>query len=153
MKKLKKLLIVIVLLILACQAQAGIYDVNIVPEVPTINDPITIVAYGYETVGGVPIDHVNFTKNGTSLQLDIFVRFGNLPSGTFWSHSETIGTLPEEVYDLQINAYGWHAINQEYVLFSTYPTTFEVIPEPATLLLLGFGFLQIHRNRIRKRIV
>ena len=62
-----------------------------------------------------------------------------------WSHTEIVGTLPTGVYDLTVNAF-----EGEFIFSSdTYLKTFEIVPEPMSIMLLGFGMLFLpHRKSI-----
>ena len=117
-------------------AQAIITDVSILPEEPTVIDPITIITFGEES-GSVTIDNSDFQIDGTFLTLDIYFHSGHLPVVTPWSHSEDIGLLGVGIYELTANTIFESAPG----LNDSYYTTFEVVPEPATVLLLGFGGL------------
>ena len=117
-------------------AQAVITDVSIFPEEPTVIDPITIITSGVES-GSVTIDNSDFQIDGTFLTLDIYLHSGNLPVVTPWSHSEDIGLLDVGLYELTANTIFESAPH----LNDSYYTTFEVVPEPATFLLLGIGSL------------
>jgi hypothetical protein len=128
--------------LLVNSAEATITDVHILPEEPTIYDVITIVTSGVEGSGAVLIDSSNFDRVGTSLQLDIFLDVGVFQVITPWSHSEDIGTLPVGLYELTVQTL------EQGVVTDTYSTSFEVVPEPTTILLLGLGVIGI---RISKR--
>ena len=116
-----------------------------IPSQPATTDPITIVAYGQVGYINTPIDHTDFYMADTSLQLDIFFDFSEtlLPMVAPWSHSEPIGMLSEDSYTLTVRTFEWPVI----VIADTYLTSFEVVPEPATVLLLGLGGLALLRRR------
>jgi len=144
----KEILVIagIVLLILAVTTQAEITDVFIFPEEPMVIDPITIFVSGVESES-VTIDNSDFQINGTSLVLDIYFHSGFLPVVTPWSHSEDIGLLGAGIYELTSNTIFESAPH----LNDSYYTTFEVVPEPSTVVLLGIGFVYIRQNK-RKRL-
>ena len=132
----KEILVItgIVLLISAVTTQAEITDVFIFPEEPIEIDPITISVFGVEPYN-ISITDTIFTVNETFLDLDIYFELGNLTVVTPWSHSEDIGFLGVGIYELTVNT-----INELEPEFNdSYYTTFEVTPEPATILLFGLG--------------
>ena len=116
---------------------ANIVDVQISPVIPKISDEITINIFGREGSGPVSIDGSYFERQGTILQLDIFLNVGFFAVMTPWSHSQNIGTLPAGTYNLTVKTY------ELPNLTNTYSTSFEVVPEPSTILLLALGALGI----------
>ena len=118
-------------------ARAVITDVSILPEEPTVIDPITIITSGVESSGGVFITDSVFQVNDTFLELDLYLDVGQFTVVTPWSQTENIGMLPLGTYDLTVNT----IVELKPEFNDTYYTTFEVVPEPATVLLLGFGGL------------
>ena len=128
-------------------AKAVITDVNILPEVPAVEDIITIVVSGIEGSLPVSIDDSIFQIVGTSLELDLFVTTGPFYAITTWSHSEIIGALPANSYNLTVREHE-RFMADPYFLTDTYPTSFTVIPEPTSILLLSMGVLWI---RVAKR--
>jgi hypothetical protein len=102
-------------------------EVRTEPNTPTNRDPITIVVSGDSASKPVWIDDSNFMVEGASLELDIFITVGPLGMGTWWSHSETIGTLPVGSYDLTVRAYSYSELTKEYVLTDTYLMSFTVV--------------------------
>ncbi len=138
-KEIIAITVVVVFVAIVCvtDSTASITDVNIVPSPPTSLDVISIVTFGVESRGDVLIDGSNFDREGTSLQLDIFLNVGVFPMITPWSHSEDIGTLPVGIYDLTVRTFEVPDVTD------TYSMTFEVVPEPATVLLLGLGMIGV----------
>jgi len=63
---------------------------------------------------------------------------------TPWNYSENMGALSNGQYELNVNEYF------DETLIQTYPLSFEVILEPASLLLLSIGSIGIRRYS-RKR--
>ena len=114
---------------------SGIDNVYITPSEPMFTDPITIHSSGGASRGPVSITNTDFTIDGSCLELDIHLYLG--PFISYWSHSEDIGILPIGTYDLTVRTY--ESLN----LTDTYPTTFEVIPEPVSMVFLmsGVSFL------------
>jgi len=122
--------------------QASITDVVIQPATPTLNDDISLLIDGVES-GGVAIVGYSFTIDGASIELDIDFQETVLTVVTPWSHSENIGLLPIGTYDITVNA----LFNFNPSLNDTYLTSFEVVPEPTTLALLGLGGLFSRRRK------
>jgi hypothetical protein len=142
MKKVAAIIIAI-LLISSSTAQAEITDVFIFPEEPIEIDPITIITSGVENYGGVRINSSSFLIDGSSLELDIFLDLGRLDVQTPWSYSEDIGALLMGTYDLTVNT----IFESEPYRNDSYYTTFEVTPEPATILLFAMGAIAIRMRR------
>ncbi len=142
MRELKFLFVLVVVAGWAGIGNASITDVDILPEVPTTFDVITIFTEGLSGSGPVEIGDTNFTMNGTNLELDIEVHAGFLTVMTPWVHSENIGPLPLGIYDLTVNAIYAPDVTD------TFTTSFEVVPEPTTLLLL-LGGIPVLRKRNR----
>ncbi|MGB8226316.1 MAG: PEP-CTERM sorting domain-containing protein [Sedimentisphaerales bacterium] len=140
---MKKLLwMIFAILLLPVCADATITDVNIIPSTPTLLDPITILVSGREGCGPVQIINTDFLVNDNTLLLDISLRVGFLTVVTPWSHSEEIGTLSQGLYNINVRTL------QEGIITSTYSTSFEVTPEPATsTLLLTAGVFLFRRRR------
>ncbi len=124
-------------------AQAGITDVFIFPEEPIVINPITIFVSGVESGGGVTIDNSDFQIDGTSLTLDIYIDIGLLTVVTPWSHSEDIGLLGAGIYELTANTF----FEQVPFFNDSYYTTFEVTPEPSTLILFALGGLMVRKRK------
>jgi hypothetical protein len=120
--------------------EAAITDVSIQPEVPTIIDPVTVITSGLEGSGPVSIYDSTFQIDGAVLSLDLFTTVGHLDVMTPWSYSENIGFLPIGTYDLTVSTFEKFDPRFNY----TFSTTFEVIPEPTSLLLFTTGIVGIH---------
>ncbi len=145
----KILMIFAVLLIFVCQAplNGSITNVSVSPPTPTLIDPITLSISGVEPYGAVEITNTDFSINGYVLQLDITLNVGHFSVVTPWSHSEPIGALPSGFYDLTVKTI------QQDVVTDVYSTSFEVVPEPSTIALLGLGlpFLRVFSARRREK--
>ena len=115
-------------------AQAGIDDVEINPLIPNQFDSIEIITNGVES-SSISLGETIFTKNGADLQLDIHIDVGFLTVITPWSHTETIGTLSPGIYNLTVNSIR----DLEPQFNDTFETSFEVVPEPTSLLLLALA--------------
>ena len=120
----------------------SINDVQVVPELPSLNDIITVEVSGGFTHMGPSFDESTFNQNVFSLELDLFFTEGSGPTiPTAWSHDEVIGMLLPGTYDLLVQAYWRNSPDYEYILHDTYPVDMVVVPEPTTVLLLGIGGL------------
>jgi len=135
--------VVLVFVYISNSAKAVITDVEITPAEPTMEDIISIVTSGVEGAGAVFVTDTDFRTDGTSLELDIFLDVGVFPALTPWSHSEYIGTLREGMYDLTVRTWELPDITD------TYSITFDVVPEPTTVLLLAMGILGIRANKYK----
>ena len=146
MKRLLLLTIAMMTILLFVKtARANITDVYTDPIEPTNIDVITIVVSGVEGSGAVLITGSDFQMEGTSLELNISLDVGIFAVVTPWSHSEIIGTLPADSYDLTVHGY----YSGAFTGTDTYVTSFTVTPEPATIALLALGGLALLRKRRR----
>ncbi len=121
-------------------AAVSITDVQISPENPSINDIITIETDGSIPGGTIFFDESIFAQDEFAVQLDLYFTGGSGPQVPQpWFHDEEIGILSQGSYDLSVQAYWRNSSTADYILHDTYPTNFEVIPEPASILLLLAG--------------
>ena len=140
MKGLKLLFVLVAMSGVAGMGMASITDVEILPETLTIYDSLNILVSGVENFS-INISDSLLTVDNTSIELDIYLQEGMLPVVTQWSHSEELGLLSIGIYDLTVNT-----INEMEPDFDdTYYTSFEVIPEPTTALLLGSAFIILRK--------
>ena len=123
----------------------SIADVNIEPEEPLLYDIITISASGQTASMGNEVDHTEFSIVDMYLQLDLFFDLGELHIVGPWSYSEDIAPLDAGTYTLTVRAFDWPNGGLE----DTYITSFTVVPEPATLVLLASGIMGIRVCRHR----
>ena len=133
--------VVFVFVCMTDSVKATITDVEINPDEPTMEDIITIVTYGEEGSGPVEVADSDFTITETEIALDIYLNLGFLTVMTPWSYSEDIGILPAGTYDLTVQTFA------DFGDIDIYFTTFQVVPEPATILLLGLGVLLVKKRR------
>ncbi len=123
-------------------SQASITDVDILPEEPTEIDPITIFVSGEENYSVSVTDSI-LTINETLLELDIYLHLGFLPAVTPWSQIENIGVLSLGTYDLTVNTF----VDSDPMYNDTFSTSFEVVPEPTTILFLALGMFMVREKR------
>lgn len=143
-RKIVKVITLTIIMCFSTSVNATITDVSIVPSLPTPLDVISIDISGEESTGDVSVAGTDFRQDGVLLELDIFLDVGVFQVVTPWSHTENIGTLPVGRYDLTVRTL------EDGIETYTYPTSFEVVPEPTTILLLGIGAIVIRRgNRAR----
>jgi len=145
MKRLFLLAVFMMILWPVETATGGITDVHMDPNQPTNMDSITIVVSGSGSSAPAWIDGSDFRMEGTSVELDIFIRLGFLGIPSSWSYSEVIGSLPANSYDLTVRVYTYSSRYDEYFLTDTHSTSFMVIIEadveiePKTLNLASGG--------------
>ncbi len=130
-----------VLFIFACQTSAQsiwIMDVNVIPEQPLLTDVITFNISGLASRTPSWVEYDQFSQDGTSLQLDLYVDMDFLTAFSNWTYSKQIGALVPGNYSLTVQAFSpdWMPGDP---LQDTYTTEFAVTPEPATLVLLAIG--------------
>ena len=142
--KIRLLLMIAVLLmgVFVLPLQAYITDVTIQPEAPTTTDFLSVLVSGEENFN-ISVSDYFLTIDETLLELDIHLQEGMMPVVTPWSHTEGVGILPVGTYDLTVNT--WIASSPTFN--DTYYTSFEVVPEPTTLLLISTGILCLRRKK------
>jgi len=157
-KSLRSITMVLtVAIITSASVEAGsitITDVSPDPLLPTVFDSITITTFiDFDSIAypQMAFDTSNFEQSGMSLQLDLYFYEDGMGMVTpiVSPLLEPIGMLTEGFYDLTVRAYVspdpiamvMPSLSDEYI------TSFQVIPEPTTLLLLGFGTLGLLKRR------
>jgi hypothetical protein len=128
-------------------ATMWIESVDIVPSLPTETDSITFNISGW--AGGTPswVEYDEFLQNGTSLQLDLYIYEAPYHAFSEWTYSRPIATLPADDYNLEINAIDYDTS----ILHDTYFFEFTVVPEPISIILLGFGLCLLRNVSKRKK--
>ncbi len=121
-------------------AAVSITDVQISPDNPSIYDIITLETDGWIGMGTLFFDESIFAQDEYVLQLDLYFTGGTGPQiPQPWFRDEEIGILSQGSYDLSVQAYWRNSSTSDYILHDSYSTNFEVIPEPASILLLQAG--------------
>ena len=148
----REIIIIIAAMVLANSAsgspiQIHIENVEITPPEPTILDIINIDVLGSASGSGSQVEYSEFSQDGTSLQLDLFVDVGDLTVPSTWTHLEQLGPFDAESYSLTVRACEYH----DGTYKDTYPAVeFTVVPEPTTIALLGLGLLIVRPLSRRK---
>ena len=150
-------IVLTVVITTSASVEAGsitITDVSRDPLLPTVFDSITIKTFIDFNLIAYPqmvFNNSDFEQSGMSLQLDLHFYEDGMGMGTpiVSPLLEPIGMLTEGFYDLTVRAY----VSPNPValvmpeLSDEYFTSFQVIPEPTTLLLLVFGALGLLKRR------
>ena len=121
----------------ATATSVSIGSVDVIPEQPLETDIITFDIVGSASCGGSHVEYDQFTRNGTSLQLDLYVDMGDITVVSNWTHSRDISPLSVETYTLEVRAFDY----QFGTLEDTYTVDFTVVPEPASLTVFALGAL------------
>ena len=128
--------------------------INIEPDGPTYIDLIEITTHGW--IGyALYIDFLYSDSyiSEISIDLDFYFYDSNpdgikLPVACEWDSAVNIGTLSAGIYDVSSRAWVIEdLICPEPRLADTYSTSLTVVPEPATLLLFGFGTVILRRKQ------
>ena len=134
-----------------------ITDVTTDPLLPTVFDSITIETFiDFDLIAYPQMvfdnNYGGFEQSGMSLQLDLYFYedgMGILGIPIVSPLLEPIGMLTEGFYDLTVLAY----VSPDPItlvmpeLSDEYFTSFQVTPEPATILLLALGAVMVRRTR------
>jgi hypothetical protein len=131
-------------LLVATIARASIENVYVLPSNPIQTDVLSLLTEGTEGYGPVTITDTDLLVTGSSIDLDLFLEVGPYAVTTPWSHTEPIGLLPIGFYDVTVKMY------EASELRDTYITSFEVVPEPASLALLAFGTMMYVSNKSQR---
>ena len=151
--RIMAVVLVFVCVVDSAKATVSITDVYIMPQVPAVEDIITIFASGSASQGSSWVDHTEFSMVDTSLQLDLFLDMGILFMVSYWSYSEEISPLPAGTYTLTVRAFGPSYVPPYYGdLEDTYTVDFTVVPEPATFLFLVMGIVAVREGHCRNNV-
>jgi len=150
-------IVLTVVITTSASVEAGsitITDVSRDPLLPTVFDSITIKTFiDFDLIAHPEMVFASsyFNQSGMSLQLDLGFYKDGMGMGTpiVSPLLEPIGMLTEGFYDLTVRAY----VSPDPIamvlpsLSDEYFTSFQVTPEPSTLLLLGLGAVMLRRKR------
>jgi hypothetical protein len=127
-----------------CNTALGqpISDVSVFPESPNISDFVIAQVSGDQWQTNNIIEQTIFSQNGNILTLDMYwTKEGyGFPVVLPYTYQEEIGMFSPGEYVLNVNSFFWG--NTDFG-----STSFTVVPEPGTLLLLSFGSLALLRKR------
>jgi len=152
--KNKVLFLIFFIIVLLCARKASatfatIDNVVVIPSQPSDIDVITLDISGTASRSGSWIESSLFQQEENQLTLDLTIDMGPFMTISYWSYSETIGTLVPGTYTTTVNLfYPYDPTGQE--LQDTYVTDFTVTPEPGTLVIFGLGSLTILHKRRRR---
>jgi len=129
-----------------------INSVNVVPNQPFDTDFITFNISGTASHDPSWVDHDQFSQDGTSLQLDLYVDRGPFAALSNWNYSKQLQPLPPATYSLEVRAFDYQSGSPWFgTLQDTLTIDFTVVPEPSTFAILGFG-LPFFRAFLRRKI-
>jgi hypothetical protein len=146
-KKLAKIVLAILFVFVyhVPAATVVIDTIDIVPIQPISTDLITFNITGSAGTSSSYVEHDVLSQNGTSLQLDLYVKAGVITTPSNWTYSRQLQPLLPATYALELRAFDyWTGTLQD-----THTVDFTVVPEPATLAFLAIG-LPIFRILRRK---
>ena len=126
-------------------AYAAILEVIIQPDTPDYTEVITIIITGEEGTGPVEISDSIFSVDDNQLELNLTIANGPYTVMSPWAHQEDIGTLSIGIYELNVNTI--NSFNDTDTFF----TSFEVVPEPASILLISGGLFGVLGKRKMSR--
>lgn len=126
-------------------ALVHIDSVIINPPSPGPLETISVVTDGWSGTNFIGVDYTDFLQIDHSLELDIYCSVGLLTIVDSFHHTELLETFSPGDYDLTVRTFSSLGGNP-YEYGDTFVTSFTVIPEPTTFLLLGFGAVMLRRK-------
>lgn len=135
---------VFTLIIVSALSQGGLI---VVPTNPTTADSVSIQFLTWLGNPGVIVTGYDQSVYGYDIYLDLFT----YQQPGIWpdiiidiSQTYSIGNLPAGIYQVQARQYD---LSISPIPYYTESTNFEVLPEPATLMLLALGGLALNKRK------
>jgi len=139
-------------LCMALSKSAFALYVDVYPENPTITDSVSIEAWTW--FGKDAYDLVSATYSITDYAIDMEVIMEDIGFGPASLIRDgglvTLGTLPEGLYLVNAGMYMIPLGGSIPEFYESGSTSFNVVPEPATVLLLAIGIVGIRSNKRNK---
>ncbi|MFZ9034261.1 MAG: PEP-CTERM sorting domain-containing protein [Anaerohalosphaeraceae bacterium] len=143
----KSLLVLLVVFSLGQSISEGSLDyISITPSQPTASDLIELFAGGETPTNYAGLDSTNFSAVGNDLTWDIYYSLGMFQVIDNWDTSDIIGILAPGSYDLTVRVYVKGPADAFHTLDDVGYESFNVTPEPATLVLMALGGLLIRKR-------
>ncbi len=146
---------VLLVLCIALSKPAFALYVDVYPENPTITDSVSIEAWTW--FGKDAYDLVSATYSITDYTIEIEVIMEDIGFGPASlirdGGSVTLGTLTEGLYLVSADMYMVPFGGSIPEFYESGSTSFNVVPEPATVFLLTIGIVGVrakHRNKSRQ---
>ena len=138
----KSFFLVLMVIISKLAFAQPISSVGVFPEPAFPSDILTVGVAGDLWATNHIVENTNFSQTDNILTLDMYwgIEGFGMPVVLPYTYWEPIGVFSSGDYILNVNSYFWGNYD-----FGT--TSFTVIPEPTTLLLLGLGAVMVRRKR------
>jgi len=128
-----------------CGAQVSAQDVhfNILPLCPTDNTPVSIKAWTWFGDTGQMLDSVSYERDEYQIDMDVIIQdLHGMPGVAFYQvvtpcgGSVDCGLLPAGLYEVNADVYVIPWASETPQLRDSGYTTFTVVPEPSSLVML-----------------